>query len=188
MKSTATDLPGVMILEPEVHGDERGFFFEAWNQQRFLGAGIEQEFVQLNFSRSSRGVLRGLHYQNPNPQAKLVTVLEGEVFDVAVDIRRGSPTFAHWFGCTLSAQNRKQLYIPEGFAHGFCTLSETALFSYMVSDFYAPDSDWAVAWNDPEIGIDWPAAEFRHSPRDAGAPDLDQTPEDRLPRYQPELQ
>ena len=154
MRVIETSLPGVLILEPRVFKDERGYFYESYNDARFREAGINVSFVQNNVSRSTRGVLRGLHYQWPNPQAKLVGVLEGEVYDVAVDIRSGSPTFGQWAGIILSAENHRQLWIPEGFAHGFCVLSETATFNYQCSRLYDPLADCAIRWNDADVAID----------------------------------
>lgn len=153
-----TAIPDVKIIEPSVFGDERGFFFESFNQQCFNEAiGHEVTFVQDNHSKSTKGVLRGLHYQRPpHAQGKLVRCAIGEVFDVAVDIRKGSPTFGEWVGINLSANNKRQLWIPEGFAHGFVTLSETAELLYKTTDYYAPQADACIRWNDPEIGIEWP--------------------------------
>jgi len=156
MRVLPTDLPGVLILEPKIFADERGFFLELWNYVRYDEAGLGAAYVQDNVSLSQTGVLRGLHLQNPKTQAKLVTVLQGEVFDVAVDVRVGSPTFGKWTSVLLSGDNKRQLYIPEGFAHGFCVTSETALFMYKCSDFYAPDAEVGIAWNDPDLAIRWP--------------------------------
>jgi len=156
MNVIETTLPGVVIIEPKVFGDERGFFMETWNQQRYVDAGIPAGFVQDNLSYSRRGVLRGLHFQNPNPQGKLVSVYQGEVYDVAVDIRRGSPTFGQWTAVTLSAENKRQFYVPEGFAHAFVVTSETALFSYKCTDLYNPKAEGSILWNDPDLAIDWP--------------------------------
>lgn len=186
MNVVETDLPGVVVVEPDVHGDARGFFMETWNRSRYRNQGIDGGFVQSNVSRSGRGVLRGLHYQYPNPQGKLVFVLEGEVYDVAVDIRPGSPTFARWTGHRLSADNRRQLYLPEGFAHGFCVTSETALFCYFCTREYERAGDAAIRWNDPAIGIRWPLANPSLSDRDAQAPLLADVPPARLPRYEGE--
>ena len=158
MKRIDTALPGVCILEPVVHGDHRGFFTEMYHERVFAALGIPHRFVQDNYSRSSRHVLRGLHYQLSWPQAKLVRVVRGEVFDVAVDVRRGSPTFGKWIGETLSEDNRKAMFIPEGFAHGFLVLSEIAEFIYKCSDFYEPAEERGVIWSDPDIGIMWPLA------------------------------
>ncbi len=156
MNITRFDIEGLMLIEPKVFGDARGFFYESWNERRYREAGMAVTFVQDNLSFSRRGALRGLHFQNPTPQAKLVTVLQGEVFDVAVDIRRGSPTFGRWHGVTLTADNKRQFFVPVGFAHGFAVVSETALFAYKCTDFYSPLNEGTVAWNDPDIGIQWP--------------------------------
>jgi dTDP-4-dehydrorhamnose 3,5-epimerase len=151
-----TPLPGVLLIEPRVFGDARGFFLESWNRQSFAEAGLDMDFVQDNHSRSSRGVLRGLHYQLHNPQGKLVRVTQGAVFDVAVDIRRASPHFGRWVGYELSADNHRMLWIPPGFAHGFLVLSDTADFLYKCTTLYDPPSDRGIRWDDPAIGIDWP--------------------------------
>lgn len=157
MNIVETPLPGVLLLEPKVFGDARGYFYESYNAQVFPDLGIKETFVQDNVSRSQRGVLRGLHYQlDPHAQGKLVRVMTGEVFDVAVDIRRGSSTFGQWFGTMLTAENKRSLWVPPGFAHGFCVTSETAEFAYKVTNFYAPASDRCIIWNDPDIGIAWP--------------------------------
>jgi dTDP-4-dehydrorhamnose 3,5-epimerase len=156
MKFLSTPLPGVMIIEPEIHGDDRGFFMESYRQNEFASAGVGISFVQDNHSRSVRNTLRGLHFQQPHGQAKLARVIMGSVFDVAVDVRKGSPTFGKWFGLELSSENKLLLYIPAGFAHGFCVLSETADFLYKCSDYYHPETDRSILWNDPEIGIVWP--------------------------------
>ncbi|MBS7457820.1 dTDP-4-dehydrorhamnose 3,5-epimerase [Coralloluteibacterium stylophorae] len=183
MNVVETALPGCLIVEPRVFGDARGFFLESWNRERYAPHGIGPDFVQSNLSRSARGVLRGLHYQWPNPQGKLVSVLEGEVFDVAVDIRRGSPTFGRWAGVMLSAENKRQFWIPEGFAHGFVALSEHALFAYMCTAPYDATADANVAWNDGAIGIDWPVSDPVLSAKDAAAPLLADIPESRLPTF-----
>ena len=183
MNVVETDLPGVLIIEPKVFGDERGFFMESWNGGRYEEAGLPGRFVQDNLSLSARGVLRGLHFQNPQPQGKLVSVLRGEVFDVAVDIRVGSPTFGEWTGVTLSAENKRQFYVPEDFAHGFVVTSEAALFFYQCTDYYAPTAEGIVLWNDPGIGIEWPTDKPVLSGRDRNAPRLREMPEDSLPRY-----
>lgn len=158
MKVTATAIPDVLVLEPRVFGDERGFFFESFNQQAFDEAvGRKIVFVQDNHSKSTKNVLRGLHYQlPPKAQGKLVRVVQGEVFDVTVDIRKDSPTFGKWVGEILSAENKKQMWIPPGLAHGFLTLSESAEFLYKTTDYYAPENERCIAWNDAKIGIDWP--------------------------------
>ena len=157
MKSIPLAIPEVILFEPKVFGDDRGFFFESFNQRQFEEAvGKEVRFVQDNHSRSARNVLRGLHYQIQQPQGKLVRVVQGEVFDVAVDIRKNSPTFGKWVGEILSAENKKQLWVPEGFAHGFVTLSDTAEFLYKTTDYWAPAFERCIRWDDPEIGITWP--------------------------------
>lgn len=157
MKATRLAIPEVVLLEPKVFGDSRGFFYESYNERVFREAtGVDARFVQDNHSRSARGVLRGLHYQVRQPQGKLVRVARGAVFDVAVDVRRGSPTFGRWVGAELSEDNQRQLWIPEGFAHGFLVLSESADFLYKTTDYYAPEHERSIAWNDPEIGIAWP--------------------------------
>jgi len=157
MQALPTALPGVLLLEPRVFGDERGFFFESFNAKTFAAAtGVTADFVQDNHSRSRRGVLRGLHYQIRQPQGKLVRVVAGEVFDVAVDLRRTSPTFGRWEGFRLSEQNRRMLWVPAGFAHGFLVLSESADFLYKTTDYYAPEHERCLLWDDPALGIDWP--------------------------------
>lgn len=175
MKVTATTLPGVLILEPQRHGDARGFFLESWNARTFQEAtGVDAQFVQDNHSRSSRGVLRGLHWQTkPHAQGKLVRVTAGAVFDVAADVRPGSPTFGRWVGVELSGDNCRQLWIPPGYAHGFLTLSEHADFLYKATEYYHPESERSVRWNDPTLGIVWPMTECPSlSARDADAPPL----------------
>ena len=151
-----TPLAGVVVIRPKVFGDDRGFFFESWNRQQFQNAGIPTDFVQDNHSRSRQGILRGLHYQTEQPQGKLVRVAAGEVFDVAVDLRSDSPTCGQWFGCVLSAENKAQLWVPPGFAHGFYVLSPYADFLYKCSDYYHPESEVSLAWNDSTVAIDWP--------------------------------
>ncbi len=156
MLITPTKIPDVLIIEPKVFGDERGFFFESFNKKAFQQAtGVEADFVQDNHSKSSKGVLRGLHYQIKQPQGKLVRVSSGEVFDVAVDLRKSSPSFGRWVGVTLSADNKRQLWIPPGFAHGFVVLSDTAEFLYKTTDYYAPEHERCIKWNDAELAIDW---------------------------------
>lgn len=181
MKIVDTTIDGVVIIEPEVFGDQRGFFLESFQVQRYRDAGIEDTFIQDNISRSVEGTLRGLHYQYPRGQAKLVQVLHGEIFDVAVDIRRGSPSFGKWVGVTLSAENHRQMYIPQGFAHGFCVLSESALFMYKCSDYYVPQDEQGVLWSDPELNIQWPITKPVLSSRDQDLPLLGHIPADRLP-------
>lgn len=174
------ELEGLVIIEPKVFGDARGFFLETWNQRRYREAGIDADFVQDNISVSRRGILRGLHFQNPVAQGKLVSVLQGEVFDVAADIRRHSPTFGRWHGLSLSAENKRQFFIPPGFAHGFQVLSDTAMFHYKCTDFYSPKDELAIRWNDPNIGIKWPITVPVLSERDAKAPWLKDIPSERL--------
>lgn len=181
MKVIETGIPGLLVIEPVTHGDERGFFMETWNAERYQSAGIPGRFVQSNLSRSGAAVIRGLHFQYPEPQGKLVSVLEGRVFDVAVDIRRGSPTFRQWTGVELSAENHRQLYVPEGFAHGFCVLGESALLSYLCTRAYRSEYDAVIAWNDPDIGIRWPVESGRLSPKDAAAPLLRDIADEALP-------
>lgn len=157
MQAIKTPIPDLLILEPKVFGDARGFFFESYNENAFHSAtGLRPNFVQDNHSRSAKGVLRGLHYQIQQPQGKLVRVTEGEVFDVAVDIRKSSPTFGQWFGAHLSAESRRMMWVPAGFAHGFLVLSEFAEFLYKTTDFYAPEHERSITWNDPAIGVQWP--------------------------------
>lgn len=172
MKVIQTDIPAVLILEPKVFGDERGFFMESFNQKVWEeSTGLKTTFVQDNHSRSTRGVLRGLHYQIKQPQGKLVRVAQGEVFDVAVDLRCSSPTFGKWIGVILSAENKRQFWVPEGFAHGFLVLSESADFLYKATDYYAPEHECCIRWDDPEIGIEWPwQGESVLSPKDSAAP------------------
>ncbi|MDG4560283.1 MAG: dTDP-4-dehydrorhamnose 3,5-epimerase [Candidatus Competibacter sp.] len=185
MKVIATELPGMLLLEPQVFGDARGFFMETWQAARYRGAGMPERFVQDNHSRSRCGVLRGLHYQLTQPQGKLVWVTRGAVFDVGVDIRRGSPNFGRWYGCVLDDLNHRQLYIPPGFAHGFCVLSEEADFFYKCTDYYHPSSERGIAWDDPEIGIAWPLRDgIALSAKDQrNGPLAAQRPED-LPVYE----
>ncbi len=157
MKFIPTDLPGVIIIEPQVYRDERGFFLETYHREKYGKGGIDVSFIQDNHSRSVRGAVRGLHAQLRHPQGKLIRVIEGEIYDVALDIRRGSPNFGQWVGVWLSAENFKQVYVPPGFAHGFCVTSEVAQVEYKCTDFYDPTSEISVQWNDPNLGIDWPA-------------------------------
>lgn len=185
MKLFQTSLPGLVLLEPVVFGDSRGFFFETWNAERYAALGLPSRFVQSNVSSSSKGVLRGLHYQWPRPQGKLVTVLQGEVYDVAVDIRRGSPTFGRWEAFILSGENRRQLWIPLGFAHGFAVLSDDALFNYLCTDVYVQEADASVRWNDADIAVDWPLSAPTLSSKDTQAPFLQDIAQDRLPVYTP---
>ena len=183
MKCHRTELDGVLIIEPQVHRDSRGFLVESYHNERYHDAGISLDFVQDNHSSSLAGTLRGLHAQRLEPQGKLVRAIEGEIFDVAVDIRSGSPTFARWVGVNLSAENFKQIYIPTGYAHGFCVLSERAQVEYKCTALYAPDDQIVVAWDDPDIGIEWPIAAPTLSDRDSTAPRLRQI-EASLPVYE----
>lgn len=182
MKVLKLSIPGVLLVEPPVFDDERGLFMESYRQSRYAEAGIPGPFVQDNVSRSYRGVLRGLHVQHPYAQGKLVSVLEGEVFDVAVDVRVGSPTFGRWCGECLSAQNKRQMYVPVGFAHGFLVTSATALFTYKCTEYYRPEAELVVRWDDPTVGIRWPTRDVLLSARDRDAPSL-QSVAERLPRY-----
>ena len=183
MNVIETELPGVLIIEPDVFEDGRGYFMETWSRRRYEEAGIASGFVQDNAVFSTRGVLRGLHFQNPSQQGKLVYVLSGEVFDVAVDIRLGSPTFGRWVGVVLSGSNRRQLYIPEGFAHGYCVTGDSSLFMYKCTDGYNPGAEHSVLWSDPNIGIQWPADEPVVSKKDEAAPLLKDIPREHLPVY-----
>jgi len=180
MKALTCDIPGLLVIEPTVFGDARGFFLETWNRRRYAEAGLDADFVQDNVSFSRRGILRGLHFQNPSPQGKLLQVLLGEVFDVAVDVRKSSPTFGKWHGLVLSSENKRQFYVPSGFAHGFLVLSETALFHYKCTNFYSPKDEFAIRWDDPGIGIKWPLKEPLLSERDAKGVRLCDVPRDRL--------
>ena len=183
MNVTQTILAGVVAIEPRVFGDARGYFLETWHRERYAAAGVATDFVQDNLSRSQRGILRGLHLQYPYPQGKLVQVFEGEVFDVAVDVRVGSPTFGKWVGQHLSGENKRQLYIPEGFAHGFCVLSEHALLGYKCTELYHPETELSLAWNDPKLGIQWPIENPVLSAKDQAGLRLEDIPRDRLPSY-----
>ncbi len=183
MNVHTTPLDGALVVEPEVFGDQRGYFLETYSHERYKQHGIKEQFVQDNVSFSGRGVLRGLHYQCPRPQGKLVCVLSGEVFDVAVDIRVGSPTFGKWHGVTLSSENNKQYYIPPNFAHGFVVLSETALFSYKCTDYYSQQTEMAIRFDDPEIGIAWPIETPVLSDKDRQAPMLKDIARESLPIY-----
>jgi dTDP-4-dehydrorhamnose 3,5-epimerase len=174
------ELDGLLLIEPKVFGDQRGFFLESWNRDRYRAAGIASDFVQDNFSLSARGTLRGLHAQNPRPQGKLVSVWQGEVWDVVVDIRRQSPTFGKWYGVTLSAENKRQLWVPAGFAHGFVVTSESALFHYKCTDTYSPQDEIGFLWNDPAVGIRWPVTDPILSARDTKNPLLRDLPPEKL--------
>jgi dTDP-4-dehydrorhamnose 3,5-epimerase len=182
VKYTKTSLPGVLIIEPVVFKDDRGVFLETHHQKKYVEGGINRTFVQDNRSHSKKGVLRGLHYQHRYPQGKLVYVITGEIFDVAVDIRRGSSTFGKWEGIYLSSDNNCQVFVPEGFAHGFCVLSETADVLYKCTDFYHPDDEFGILWSDPTIGIEWPVASPALSSKDSQYPKLTEIAEDFLPR------
>ena len=183
IKYTKTDLPGVLLIEPRVFKDSRGFFMETFHQKKYAEAGIDHAFIQDNYSHSTRGTLRGLHYQLEHPQAKLVYVIKGEIYDVAVDIRRGSPGFGKWTGQYLSCKNKRQIFIPEGFAHGFCVISETADVLYKATDLYKPDDEYGVLWSDPTIRIDWPIKVPIVSDKDKQFPGLQDVPEQHLPIY-----
>ena len=176
-------LPGVLLIEPMVFSDERGFFMETYHAKKYAEAGIPGPFVQDNHSHSQRGTLRGLHYQLKNPQGKLVYAVKGEILDVAVDIRKGSPHFRRWTGNLLSEQNKRQLYIPEGFAHGFCVLSETADVIYKCTDFYAPGDEYGIFWADESIDIVWPIETPILSEKDKKNPRLEDIPDEHLPQY-----
>lgn len=177
MKVEQTKLDGVLLVTPQVFGDDRGFFMETYNQQKAVEQGLPAEFVQDNHSKSSKGVLRGLHYQSPQWQGKLVRVVQGEIYDVAVDIRAGSATFGQWVGFYLNDENKQQLYVPEGFAHGFCVTSDTAEVVYKCTSLYAPEQEGSLLWNDPEIGIDWPVENPSLSAKDEQAIRLAELPE-----------
>jgi len=172
MKVTPTDIPDVLVVEPRVFGDARGFFFESWNRRTFAAAGLDVDFVQDNHSRSSRGVLRGLHYQIHHAQGKLVRVIAGEVYDVAVDLRRASPTFGRHVAVTLSADNARMLWVPAGFAHGFCVTSDSADFLYKTTDYWHAEHERTLLWNDPALGIDWPVGEPVIAAKDAAGTPL----------------
>ncbi len=184
MKINRTNLEGVLHIEPKVFGDARGFFLETYNRERYMAAGLpDVAFVQDNHSRSSRGVLRGLHFQVNHPQGKLVQVTSGSVFDVVVDIRLGSPTFGQWYGCILSEENHHQLWVPPRFAHGFCVLSESADFLYKCTDYYRPDDEGGLLWNDTEVGINWPLKEPLLSDKDRALLPLSDIDSSLLPDY-----
>lgn len=184
MKITNTKLPDILIVEPDVYEDERGYFLETWNAKKYSEQGLSQSFVQDNRSRSGSGVLRGLHYQLKHPQGKLVGVTSGKVYDVAVDIRIGSPTVGQWVGVELSDENHKQLYIPPGFAHGFFVMSKSADFVYKCTDFYAPGDEYGIIWNDPDLGIEWPSDKATVSEKDASSPSFKEMMEQgMLPEY-----
>ena len=181
MKFTPLDIPGVILVEPDVFGDARGFFTETFHAAKYAAAGIRRPFVQDNFSFSRRGILRGLHYQLRQPQGKLIFVARGAIFDVAVDIRTRSPTFGRWVGRVLSVENHHQMYVPEGFAHGFCVLSDEVEVMYKCTDLYDPTDERGVIWNDPSVKIDWPVEQPQLSAKDAKLPRLADIPRDQLP-------
>ena len=182
MRAVPAEIPGVLIIEPDVHADGRGFFLETYHADKYRQHGIDRPFVQDNHSRSAIGTLRGLHLQLKRPQGKLVRVIEGEIYDVAVDVRRGSPTFGRFVAVSLSAENFRQCYVPPGFAHGFCVVSPTAQVEYKCTDLYDPASEIGIAWNDPALAIPWPARQPLLSPRDSHHPTLAEVA-DRLPVY-----
>jgi dTDP-4-dehydrorhamnose 3,5-epimerase len=184
VKITSMSLPEVTLIEPKRLGDARGYFLETWHQERYAAAGIKLGFVQDNLSRSAHGILRGLHLQHPNDQGKLVYVLAGEVFDVAVDVRVGSPNFGKWTGTLLSSEDHRQLWIPPGFAHGFCVTSETAMFAYKCTAPYSAADELGMTWNDPAVAIAWPVVEPQLSAKDKALPRLADIDPARLPRYQ----
>ena len=184
MEVVPLELPDVLLIKPQVFGDERGYFKETFHAERYAASGMRLPFVQDNLSRSRRGTLRGLHLQNPHAQGKLVSVLEGEVFDVAVDVRVGSPTFGRFVSALISDKNHHQIYIPPGFAHGFCVTSESALFAYKCTDLYHPEAELGVAWNDPAIGISWPVASPLVGAKDQNNLPLAQIDPKKLPRYE----
>ena len=180
MKVVPGKLPGLMILEPAIHGDARGFFLEMWNRARYAAAGLDVDFVQDNLSFSAQGILRGLHFQNPNPQGKLVQVLQGEVFDVVVDLRRSSPTFGGWEGINMSGETKRQVYVPPGCAHGFVVRSPSAMFHYKCTAPYSPKDELSLRWDDPDVGIRWPVDQPQLSAKDHSALRLRDIPSDRL--------
>jgi len=185
MKVTETKIPGVLIIEPRIHGDERGWFSERWEAERYAAAGVSGPFVQDNMAKSGKGILRGLHVQHPHGQGKLVQVISGSVFDVAVDIRTGSPTFGQWVGVVLSGDDMRQFWVPAGFAHGYLVTSDEAVFSYKCTDTYHPETEFSIVWNDPDIGIQWPLEDRPMlSDKDASAPPLNGIEASRLPAYE----
>ncbi len=183
MRFMQTALPEVLVVEPDVFGDARGWFQETWSEARYREAGITLPFVQDNLSSSTRGILRGLHLQSPHEQGKLVWVPEGAVFDVAVDVRHGSPSFGRWVGVELTSENHRQIWIPPGFAHGFAVTSDRCLFAYKCTDVYAREDELGIRWDDPDIGIRWPIERPTLSPKDATSPRLRDLDPERLPRY-----
>lgn len=183
MEVTSLEIPDVKLVKPRVFNDDRGFFTQTYHYEQYRDAGIDVRFVQDNWSRSTKGVLRGLHYQLKNAQDKLVSVIRGEVFDVAVDIRKGSPTFGKWVGALLSEENHHQLFVPKGFAHGFCVLSDEVDFVYKCSDFYAPGDEYGIRWDDPDIGVGWPDRDVIVSEKDRIVPALKSVPAEHLVQY-----
>lgn len=183
MLVSETELPGLLIIEPKVFGDERGFFLETWSRSRYGSSGMDIDFVQDNLSKSKQGTLRGLHLQHPHGQGKLVYVITGEVFDVAVDVRVGSPTFGRWYGTVLSEANKKQMFVPAGYAHGFCVTSPEAVFAYKCTEAYRPDAELTIAYNDPAIGVDWPVSSPTLSKKDTAGLRLSEIDKERLPRF-----
>lgn len=183
MQVLETTLPGVLIIEPKIFGDSRGYFYETFQLKRYVDAGLPTQWVQDNLSFSSKGIIRGLHLQNPYPQGKLVSVLKGRVFDVAVDVRLGSPNFGQWVGIILDDENKRQLYIPPGFAHGFAVLSDNTLFSYKCTEYYHPESEISIAYNDPELGITWPVDKPIVSKKDSEGYLLKNVQKSKLTKY-----
>tara|TARA_B100001123_G_C15134163_1_gene956634 strand:- start:146 stop:709 length:564 start_codon:yes stop_codon:yes gene_type:complete len=184
MEITKLEIPGVVLIKPDRFEDSRGYFFESYSKRKYQEIGINEDLLQDNVSFSKQHVLRGLHFQSSNVQGKLVYALQGRVFDVAVDIRKGSPTFKKWVSCELSDKNRMQLWVPPGFAHGFCVLSQSALFCYKCSNYYDPESEVSLAWNDPKIGINWPIDNPILSDKDNNLPSIDEIGDDLLPIYE----
>ena len=182
MRVTPTRLPEVLVIDARIFKDARGFFMESWHESRYREIGLSHPFVQDNVSLSSKGVLRGLHFQNPKTQGKLVTALQGTIFDVAVDIRSGSTTFGEWVGVELSSENNRQLWVPEGFAHGFCVLSEQAMVLYKCTEFYSPQDELSLLFDDPDIGVKWPQVSHSLSEKDKKGLRLKDVPADKLPR------
>jgi dTDP-4-dehydrorhamnose 3,5-epimerase len=183
MQVFETTLPEVLIIEPKVFGDSRGFFYETFQLKRYSDAGLPLNWVQDNLSQSNKGIIRGLHIQNPNPQGKLVTVLRGRVFDVAVDVRNGSPNFGQWVGVILDQDNKRQLFIPAGFAHGFAVLEDSTIFSYKCTDYYHPENEFSIAYNDPDLGINWPVEHPVVSKKDSQGLLLKNIPAEKLMKY-----
>jgi dTDP-4-dehydrorhamnose 3,5-epimerase len=186
LKFIETDIPGVVIIEPAVFNDGRGYFLETYHYNKYSEKGLDLNFVQDNHSHSVKGTLRGLHYQLNHAQGKLMYAVKGEIFDVAVDIRRGSPDFGKWTGVILSGENKRQLFLPPGFAHGFCVMSEEADIIYKCTDFYAPDDEYGIIWDDPEVGIDWPITDPNLSDKDSKFKKIKNIPEHNLPLYSKE--